>query len=160
MRKPIFVIAVVGVLIVAVLIWRNRPLAPPEQAVRERIDEAVAAAERKDLKGIMAAVSDRFAGGDMDRRQLKGLLFLHMQRGSWKRIFLTNTEVTVMDPKVVEVELDAVLASGGAANSIAEIAPERAGVFHFQLTWELEDGDEWRITHAKYERRRLDGLLR
>ncbi len=154
---------IIGVALLAVLAFlllsRRDKLAPPEQAVRERINAGVIAAEQKKMPELTDLVSERFRGMGMDRRQVKAMLFMFLQRGAWRKVFIQNLDIKVLDPKRVEASFSAVLAAGRNVNSIADIAPDSAGVFSFELTFELEDDDVWRVTTGTYQRRRLRDLL-
>ncbi len=152
---------VIGAVVVAVLaawlLWPSGEQLLPEEAVNAVLDEMIAAAESREPKPLISRLSQGFSGRGphgqgIDRDQARGIIFMHMQRGSWNRFFEVGREVEAQDDTHVEASLRAVLARGGAGATLADLAPHSAGAFEFELSWELEEDGEWRIVAAEYER--------
>jgi hypothetical protein len=155
-RILLLVVGVVGV--IGFVWWSRQPTLPPEKAVAARIQDGLAAAERRDVGAVMDLISDRFESKRFDRQQLRSILFLRMQQGAWSKVLVVSQEVTAESDTRVEASLDAVLARGGNVETIEDVVPDAAGAWHFDMTWELEDGD-WRIVSADYDRLRLRDLM-
>lgn len=159
-------IALVGVAIAAVaavvLLASSGEDRSPEEQVRAALLRARQAAEAQDLAGLMAVVSKRVVLRRMDRDELKGFLFAQLRRGQWRKVFLLNTVIR-LDPteasRHATVETDAVLASGAALTSLAQLAGTDAAAYSFDLRLELEADDEWRVVRGDYERVGLAELL-
>ena len=147
-----------GVLLVLIL-SRKGPQAPPEQAVRERIEALHAAVESGDAGTVVRAMSTRFSSRQMTREEAKALIVMTMRRQEWRQIMLADIAVQVHDPTHVHTTMYAVLAQGQAVESLRSLAQTNAGSFKFEFDWELED-DTWMIVSGTYERAHLDNLLR
>lgn len=152
-------LVVLGLVVGVWEILRDKKQLPPEQAVRLQIDTVVAAATKQDMKGILNAVSKKFSGQGMDRDQVKAILFVHMQRSAWRTIFLVNVNVDVVSKTEVKASIDAVLAGGGQIKRIEDVVPDRAGAYHFDLTFALEE-DVWRVVTGKFRRRNVTDFLK
>lgn len=150
-RFLIVAVCAAALLLILILTRRSKKMALPEEAVRARLSAAIDAVENRDLGDVMDVVSERFQGKGMDRAGVKRRLGMYMQFGGWRKVAFKDPVVQVLDPRRVEVTLVAVLASG-------KMAPDRMGVYHFQLTFELEDDDEWRVTSGDYQPARLGDL--
>jgi hypothetical protein len=123
----------------------------PEAQIREAIEEAVEAAQERDLGALMDRVSERFASRGMDRDALKGLLFVQLRRGDWRRVFLVNTEIDI-DPSdtTARVRTAAVLATGDQTLDLEDLMATDAGAYEFDLSFALEEDEVWRVTAASY----------
>ena len=154
-----YLLIAVGLIVVAWFCWPKKKQLPPEAAVSAAIDEMIAAAEGKRAKPIIARLSKSFKGDGMSRDQAKAAIVMHLQRGSWSKVFIVAQDVAAVGQTQVNVRLKAVLARGGNVKTLADIAPESAGAFQFTLTWELEDDDIWRIVAGAYSRVDVRGLL-
>lgn len=148
-RRTLVLFGAAG-LAAAALVWllTGGEPASPEARVRAALDSAVEAAEAQDLGGVLDVVSDRFHGRGYDKDRLKGMLFVQLRRGSWRKVVLTGTEVTLASPTVADVRTSAVLARGEG------LAPTNADRWDFGLTFEREDDGAWRIVRAEWKRAR------
>ena len=131
---------------------------PAEAAVRQEIEAVARAAERGKVKPIVSVISDRFQGQGMDKQTLKGLIFMRMQRTNWSRVFIMRQDIKKLSETRVTASLDVLLAGGGKVESLADVVPEQAGAYHFDLTFELDD-DEWRVVTASFRRLTVGSLL-
>lgn len=145
--------------------WPEGQKLGPEQAVHHEIALMIAAADKKDAAAVIERLSDRFQGqdggggvGTLDRRQAKAAIILHLQRGSWANVFVVSEDFSIVQPDLVEVTVNTVLARGNRVESLEDIAPQAAGAYAFKLLWELED-DEWRIVRGAYKRLSVRSLL-
>lgn len=157
-RGLIFTLVFLGLVIGVWELLNDKEQLPPEQAVQQQIDTVVAAAQKQDLKGILNVVSKKFSGQGMDRDQVKAILFVHLQRNSWRTIFLVNVDVNAVSQTEVKASIDAVLAGGGQIKTLQDVVPDRAGAYHFDLTFGLEE-DVWRVTTGQFKRRNVTDFL-
>lgn len=150
-----------GVAGAALLVWLVLPKGkklPPERAVQAQLDAMVTAAEKQDVKGIMSRISKDFQSPQFSRDQVRGAVFMHLQRGGWRSIFIVGTSMNTVGKDRVEVDLKVVIARGGAAKSVADVVPENAGAFEFELVFQLED-DEWMVREGTYKSVPVTSLL-
>lgn len=159
--RPWLIIGGVAILVIALVFIFKSPEQDAEAQVRQTLREAVAAVEKRDLGALMDRVSHRFKGqGGMDRNGVKGILFVYVRRGDWRRVFLVDTTIEIDDnQRGARVRTGAVLASGDNLNSVTDVAPTNAATYDFDIRLECEDDDEWRVVSAKYERADFSGLL-
>ncbi len=159
-RPWIVIAAVVLAAVLVALLLRGREEDAVTQ-VRRTLRHAVDAVENQDLGALMDKVSERFRGrGGMNRDGVKGVLFVQLRRGDWRRVFLVDTTIEVDDDqRGARVRTGAVLASGDDLRSVVDVAPTNAATYEFDLRLELEDDDEWRVVSATYQRADLGGLL-
>ena len=144
--------------LLAWLVWPNKKKLPPERAVQAEIEAMVQAAESQDVKGIMSRISKDFQSPQFTRDQVRAAIFIHLQRGGWRSVFIVGTSMTVMGKDQVEVDLQVVIARGGATKSIADVVPENAGAFQFELLFQRED-DDWKVKEGTYKRVPVTSLL-
>ncbi len=154
MNRRYFYVGAAIAIVVLLLVNRQKAV-DHEVLIRGVINDTIAAAEAQDLGGMLEHVSDRFRSGEMDKRGVKGLLFLELRRGAWRKIFLTSADIEVeagADPKRARVILVAVLATGKEVHALEDVVPTNAGKYRFDLTFEREDEQTWRVTAATHER--------
>lgn len=151
MDRRLIIGLVVVVLVVAWFALRKKKPSDPETAVRDAIAQMQASAEKKNVKEVMSHISKRFKGDDITRDQIKAALFVHLQRGSWNRVFIMKIDVAIHGPQSADTYVDCVLARGAATGDIADVAPNNAAAFRFTLGWVLED-DEWKIVSGAYRK--------
>jgi hypothetical protein len=141
------------VLAVAVLIALFSCKEESEEAIiRKAITEAAAAAEKKDLSGVMEVVSKKVRSRKMDYKELKRFIFAQLRIGSWRKVFLVRTNVELKDERHAEVETTAILASGEKITKLEEAIPRNSGAYKITLQMEKESDDVWRAVQAEYER--------
>lgn len=154
--------ATVAGLVAWLMLRGGSPPDGPEERIRTTLKQAAKAAEEKDIKGVMAIVSQDFRNDEGDRNTLKAFLFLKMQQGAWRRVFLVDTRVDLhpdSPPHRARVSTGAVLASGAEVQTLADVAPENAGVYRIDLEMLEENDGQWRVVNAKHQATDLSGLL-
>lgn len=146
-KKHLLVLGGLGALIAAVIaVSGNDAPEDPESQVRAVLDEMIGHIQDKDLGAFMDRIDEGFKGQGIDRDGLKGIIFMQLRRGSWTQVLLTDTQVTVQSPSLVDVSTKAVLAQGqGGVNLDGE-------VIDVQLTMSRNDDDDWRVIRASYTR--------
>lgn len=139
------VIAAIGV---AVVLSRDDG-ATPEARIRAALDRAVAAAEARDVGGVMDVVSDAYDSPTNTRNDLQRALLVQLRNDtSWKRVVLSEVVVDVEDvdpPARAQVSVAAVLAKGDGP------VPANASVYRFDLVFAAEGGS-WKIRQVAYRR--------
>lgn len=122
---------------------------PDEDQVRQAIASAATAARINDADGVLAQVSDDFAGnnGDLDRHGLKQMLVL--------RAFRHDSTGVLIGPISVEREGDRLIATftltltGGKPDSLL---PDQADIFAMSTAWKRE-GRHWRCYSATWKQK-------
>jgi hypothetical protein len=152
------VIALLAAALAGGVFWLAREPDDPETRIRAVIAAVIAAAEQRDLGGIMKHVSRDFRSPELDRNELKGLLFVELRRGDWRRVVLVKTVVQLADTEHARVVLVALLASGDDVLALEDLLRTDADTYRFDVTMALEE-DEWRVTTAAYEPARAANLL-
>ena len=140
-------IALAGGLALAVVVWITGQEAPsdPRTEVERTLNELVAAAEAKDVGGVLGRISKRFRGrGGMGRNELRGLLFTQLRRGRWNRILLADTEIALTSDRLADVTTFALLARGEG------VLPSEADGYTFDLVFAKEDDEAWRVIEADW----------
>jgi hypothetical protein len=149
-RVTIVAIAVVALGAFFLLTRRGEP--SPEERIRMVVNHAIDAAEAKDLEGVMDALSQGFTSGTASRDEIKGVLFVQLRRGAWRKVFLTSADIDVAPTATTaHVALEALLASGKSIESVADVLPSNAARYRFDLDFALEDDNAWRVVRGTYE---------
>lgn len=99
---------------------------PAEQQVRAAIDSAAAAARANDVKGVLAVVSDDFAGnqGDLDRDGLRRLLAVRALRQDRTGVLVGPVTFTHRGDRIV-ADFNLVL-TGGRPDTLL---PEQSSIY-------------------------------
>ena len=147
----ILILATAAIALVLFFVMRRGPEDPEEQ-VRRTLEEAVKEVEARDLGALMDHVSERFKARSMDKRSLKGFMFMQLRRGDWRRVFLVDTQIEIgASQQTAQVETGAVLATGENIERLEDVVPTDAGSYRFDIQMELEE-DDWRVVTVEYER--------
>lgn len=119
--------------------------APPEQAVRQQLEDLQTAIDARDAGAVHDLLADEFIGnGGMDSRGARQLAVA---------IFLRHRDVGArLGPVTVEIRSEAeavasfsLLATGGDGG----LLPGNGQVFDVETGWRLEDG-QWRLLNARW----------
>ncbi|MFP7721549.1 YybH family protein [Lysobacter sp. A3-1-A15] len=120
---------------------------PPEQRLRDAMGGVQQAIEKRDAAGLSAHLADDFVGPDgMDRDGARRLALVLFRRHRNVGMTLGPPDIQVQGDHAT-VTFTAVLTGGAGA------LPESARVQHVTTGWR-EDGGEWRLTSAHWDRRR------
>lgn len=121
---------------------------PPEQALRQRVDELAHVIEARDARGVASLLADDFVGNDgVDRtgaRRLAGALFLRYRDVG---IRLGPLQVEMSGDSRARVRTTAML-TGGAGG----LLPRSGQVQAIDTGWRLDRG-RWVMTSARWEPR-------
>lgn len=135
---------------VALVAWGRLRRAPrtDEEQVRALLDETARAVEEKRVADAVTSVSERFAGGGLDRRGVKQLVAFHVLRGQWVSASVAGARVRVEGDRA-RATVDAVLSRGAPGKALEALLPGEASVHRFALRLERE-AEGWRIVEASW----------
>jgi hypothetical protein len=146
-------VAIFAVVILAVLAgvfaWRLlRPGPSDEARIRALLDRAAQAVEQKRPGDVMDAVSERFQGEGMGRRELQQFVTYNALRGSWNAVIPLATRVQVEGDRADAV-VDVALVRGAPGQGIAGRLPEAGDTWRIEAALEREKGG-WRVVSARW----------
>lgn len=142
------------VLVVAVVSGLTRDDDDPATRIRAAIDRAAAAAEARDVGGVMAVISPSFATPELSYDDVRRALFVRLRQDQgWRRVVLTDVDIRVDEGGArAKATLRALLAKGESKDGTwRDLAPSDATVYDFELVFRRE-GEDWRVTEAVYAR--------
>ena len=117
---------------------------PPEQALRETMEELRDAVEQRDSSAVEDHLANDFVGpGGMDRDGAKRLAALTFLRHRDVGVTLGPIDASVKQDHAT-VSFTAVL-TGGSGRAL----PEAARLYDVETGWRLEEGD-WHLTSARW----------
>lgn len=127
------------------LVLAGCAVAPPEEALRQRVDALQAAIAARDAGALAEHLADDFIGpGGMDRDAARRTAALY---------FLQNARVGVA-PGPLDIRLEAAHArvdfTAALTGGSGRLLPERGRIYRVETGWRLEDG-EWRLTSADWK---------
>jgi hypothetical protein len=123
----------------------------PEERVRELVALGIQAAEEGDLRELMELVSEDYHDSrGNDRRSLRGLLTLYLRQGQTVVLFRRITEIELTGSAEARVVL---LLAAGARPVDGTLDPREidADLLRVDLS-AVEEGGEWKVTSADWER--------
>jgi hypothetical protein len=121
------------------------PSTEPEEALRQWIAEAEAAAEDLDRRGLVSMVSGRYADArGNDREAVDRLLRLYFLRQKSVVLVVKIDKLTVMDETAAEV-----LVTAAGVGMTTRALGVNADSYQFLLELEKE-GDEWMLIGARW----------
>lgn len=151
--------AALGVLLTAGLaLWAAcSKTEDPETQIRRALEAAAAAAERKDVAGVMEIISEDIKSRGMTRSDVKRLVFGQLRVGDWQKVMLVRTVVAVENETQAKAETTVVLARG-SVESVKDAVNANSGTYRFDLAFRKESGG-WRVVNVEYQRASLKDLL-
>lgn len=153
--------SLLAVLLLALLVTSacNRKPDSPEEQVRAVLTSLEAAAREKDLRNLKDHVSERYSDEQRNNKQaVAQLLTYYFFQNRSIHVFTRIRDVTAETPSRVNASVLAALA-GSPVNEASELADTNATLYHFDFTFSLEDGDEWKITGASWGPAELDDFF-
>ena len=162
---PYLVVGLAGalaVILIAVVMWGGAG-GPEEAKVRKMVAEMAAAAEERDIKGVLKHISDDYTDNHgNDLKALKRVLLAQFFRGEDVSVFVRTVEVALRgDRGLLDVKAVLVLnrsAGKSGAEGIGDVVPEDAAGFRFDSVIDKEGG-RWKVRSVKWERVGVVGLL-
>jgi len=157
-KRIALVMAGILVAYVAYRWFRSRRTLPADQAIQKLIDDGISAARDGDVGGIMDYVSSDFrgevgAGEDVDRRGLKGYLFIMMRRTGGIGIEVVSQEVELFEDEAT-VTLVALMWRGGVRDALQGDATAR----EIELDIRRE-GRSWKVVASRHRFVNVDDFL-
>lgn len=119
---------------------------PAEQQIRSAIDAAATAARSNDVRGVLAVVSDEFAGndGDFDKRGLHQLLAIRALRQDQTGVLVGPVAFEHKGDRII-AKFKLVLTGGKPG----DLLPERSAAYAMTTAWKREDG-AWKCYSATW----------
>jgi hypothetical protein len=121
----------------------------PEQRVRQLIERAEAAAEKKEIRELRSYVSERYADTEgNDKKKIEGVLRFYFLRNQSVHLYTYIESISLSAP----TEAHAVVYVAMAGKAIAgpeELQRMQGDFFRFELDL-AEEAKEWRVTRAAW----------
>jgi len=135
------------------------PAQPPEAQVRAVLDQAEAAAERRDLSALKALVAEDYADDyGHDRRAITALLRIYLLQHHSIHVLKYVRVVELPGPGRARAVVLAGL-SGEPVGDATQLEPARADLLRFTLELRDRGGGEWQVSKAAWERATLKDFL-
>jgi hypothetical protein len=131
----------------------------PEEQVRKTIDEVVRAAHERDLKRMVAAVSEQYSDAQGNKKSdIAGMV--RVQFLLHPNLYLVAKLSSLECPEATQarVAMFAAMASVPGGGGVPDLRKLSADVYRFDLTMIDEDGD-WRVVRAAWAPATLQDLL-
>ena len=150
-RSLAFALLAVLAILGAVAAWKALSPGPSdEERIRALFDRGARAVEEKKPGEVMEAVSERFQGEGMGRRELQQFVTYNALRGSWNAVVPVATRVKV-DGDRAEAVVDLALVRGARGEGIAGRLPEAGDTWRIEAALEREK-EGWRVVSARWRR--------
>jgi hypothetical protein len=157
-RRTLILIAVPIALLAIVTIHRLMREPPSdEERIRALFVGAALAAEEKRVGDVVEAVSERFSGGGLDKRGVKGLVLGMVLRGDWVSVSVAGIAVA-FDGDRARANVDVVTARSGKGKAVADLLPQEAAAHRIACRLERE-GSDWRVVSADWSQITLPEAL-
>ncbi len=157
MKRPSFPVA--GALLTLFALLACCSSASEEARVAKLMDRVGSLAEKKDLPGLLALLTDDYADFEgRDRAATEALLADHFRRRYGIVVHLLHTEIGDLGPEgTATVRTDVVLSSGGA-EVLRKVIRFAGELYRFKL--DLRKTPEgWRVGRAEWTPSALNGLF-
>jgi hypothetical protein len=124
-----------------------------EQLLLGLIDQAAAAAEKREikfLKGVLSAGYRDSAG--RGHKEIIQLLTWQFLRGGTISVYILDKTALVnraASPRTATAKVQAVITRGAKVKRLSDIVPDQARSLTFDLSFKKED-DDWRLTAAQW----------
>jgi hypothetical protein len=132
-------------MICALLTACGSPATGPEEALRQWLADAEAAAEDLDRRGLVAMVSENYADGrGNDKDSVDKLLRFYFLRQKSVELVMKIDELTVIDETAAEI-----LVTAAGVGTTTRALGINADAYQFALELEMDD-DEWMLIGARW----------
>jgi hypothetical protein len=120
-----------------------------EDKIKAMIEETAQKAKEKDIKGVLAHVSESYKDeSGNDRNAIKGILFVYFQGYEKVGVFVRDIQVTV-DGDKAEARVKVILTGGEDPDTMGDVVPKSGGGYLLDLKLVKED-DEWMVVRATW----------
>lgn len=149
-RRTLALAAAAALVVVVALAWGRLRRAPltDEERIAALFEDAARAAEERRVSDAVAAVSERFRAGALDRAGVKQLVAFQTLRGEWVSVSVAGARV-VVDGDRARASVDAVLSRGAKGKALAALLPGEASAHRFAFRLEREP-EGWRVVEASW----------
>jgi hypothetical protein len=124
----------------------GRPKPTDEEQIRSIFSAAARAVEEKRASEAVAAVSERFSGDGLDKRELRRFIAAQVLRGEWVSVTVAGARVRV-EGDAAEAVVDVVMARSGKGRRLADLLPADASANRITCRLLRESGS-WRVVAA------------
>ena len=132
---------------------------PPEQRLRDRIEEARIAAEAGDIQGLGEMLAEDYADDHgNDRATVVGMVGYYVRVEGGLHIWVRVDEMEITEPRKAQVRLLVALAAGPIEKP-QDLVQLRAEVHRFTLTMVEADPGDWLLRQASWERASVADVL-
>lgn len=116
-----------------------------ETRLRQTIADMEKAAEAKQIRPILAFLTDDFLGNKVYRKaNIGGMLLLHFRQNQHVHVYLHIVELKIKDEQA-QIQCQVVLAGRDE-----KIIPQRARILVIDSDWQKRDG-EWQVVNAHWK---------
>ena len=129
----------------------------PEVLIRRAIENAAAAAEKKDTAGVMEIVSENVKARGMSHQDIKRMVFGQLRIGDWQKVFVVRTVVAVESETTAKAETTVVLARG-KVTSLEDAVKANGGTYQGYFGF-AKESDGWKIVEIEYRNASLKNLV-
>jgi len=127
----------------------------PEQRIRERLSEAVLAAEDRDLGALRTWISDDYADtAGRDKREIESLLALYLRQNAGLHLFAVIRDVAVTSNERAEATMLVAMAASPIRDE-SELGGLTAELYQIDIGLVLE-ARQWKVARAFWEPVTLD----
>jgi hypothetical protein len=145
--KALMVIVALGCLLAVFPGCRKKT---EEDKVKKVVTSVQEAAEEKDVKKILAALSKTYRDPQgNDYNAIKGLLLGYFFRHQKVHVYIPEIVISI-EGASGKAEFQAVL-TGGQSGSVAGVLPEALGMYAFDVSFRKEE-NEWKVVSASWDR--------
>jgi len=131
----------------------------PEDQVRDLIEQAADAAERKAIDELHPLVSDEYNDAQgHDKKFIKRLLFAYLMRNQSIHLFTRIKTIAMNGPDRAEAEV-VVAMTGQPVEDAATFDWLRGDLYHFVLDFIHRGGGDWEVIQAKWRRANVGEFL-
>ena len=150
MQRSSKAVLAVGVALVGGFALRQLTRAPErdEDRIRALLDGAALAAQERRIGDVVEVLSERFAGGGLDKQGVKRFVAGMVLRGDWVSVSVAGLAV-VVEGDGARANVDVVTARGGKGKAVSDLLPEEAAAHRIACRLARE-GSDWRVVGAEW----------
>ena len=150
-RRTLGAVGLVGVSTLAVLLLPEQEVDEEEQ-VRRVVVQMTEAAQRRNVRDVLASVSELFKGESVsDKSALRQLVSYQILRGQWIRVFTTDLVVKPEANGNVRVWAKCIFARSDAVELKELVRQSVMSTYLIEAVAHQEPDGKWRFVWARHE---------
>ncbi len=123
----------------------------PEDEIHSWLEQAVKAAERRDVKSLRNLVSEDYSDDEgRDKKLIHGILVYHLLHNRSIYILRKVKNIKFIDPRAAELTV-MVAVAGQPIGSGVNLRELEADLLRFSFMLRKDNGDNWRVITAKWD---------